>query len=181
MGSHSPCAAVRPSTRLAALILAGVALAVPSTAGAAHTAARCRGAQLAGVFAVVPDSAGAGNITYALRLKNVSGSTCTVSGLPRGVLLGSARKELPTHVRAAFPGALSAILVTLPPGHSTRATARFSPDVPGPGEQSIGRCEPVAWWLRVAGQGGGWTTVKVSPRTSVCEHGRMFFSAYLRP
>jgi hypothetical protein len=168
-------------SRLAALVIAGTALAVASTAGAAHTVARCRGAQLAGVFAVVPDSAGAGNITYALRLKNVSGSACTVTGLPQGVLLNAARKQLPTHVRAAFPGALSAILVTLAPGHSTRATARFSPDVPGPGEQSIGRCEPVAWWFRVTGQGGGWTTVRISPRTPVCEHGRLFFSAYRRP
>jgi hypothetical protein len=97
------------------------------------------------------------------------------------MLLDVARKPLPTHVRAAFPQGLSAILVTLAPGHSTRATARFSPDVPGPGEQSRGRCEPAAWWFRVAGQGGGQTTVKVTPRTSVCEHGRMFFSAYLRP
>jgi hypothetical protein len=33
----------------------------------------------------------------------------------------------------------------------------------------------------VAGQGGGSTTVKISPPTSVCEHGRMFFSGYTQP
>ena len=167
--------------RVIALVLAAAALGVAATARATHAVARCRGAQLAGVFAAVPDSAGAGNITYALRLKNVSRTACAVTGLPQGVLLDAARKRLPTHVRAAFPQALSASLVALAPGRSTRATARFSPDVPGPGEQSPGRCEPVAWWFRVAGQGGGQTTVKVTPRTSVCEHGRMFFSAYLRP
>ena len=81
-------------------------------------------------------------------------------------------------MRAAFPGALTAILATLRPGQSTRATARFSPDVPGAGEQVAGRCEPVAYWFRVAGQGGGSKTVKIAPPTSVCEHGRLLFSAY---
>jgi hypothetical protein len=167
--------------RVVALVVAVAAMVVASTAGAAHSVARCRGAQLAGVFAAVPGSAGAGNITYALRLKNVSRLACAVTGLPQGVLLDSARRQLPTHVRAAFPQALAAILVTLAPGRSTRATARFSPDVPGPGEQSIGRCERVAWWFRVAGQGGGTTAVKIIPRTSVCEHGRLLFSVYRRP
>lgn len=167
--------------RLTILLVVVATLGVASTAGATHAVARCGGAQLAGAFTAVPGSAGAGSITYALNLKNVSTSTCTVTGLPQGVLLSRGHTALPTHVRAAFPGALTAVLVTLAPGRSTKATARFSPDVSGPGEQSLGRCEPVAWWFRVAGQGGGSTSVKVSPRTSVCEHGRMFFSAYTRP
>jgi hypothetical protein len=164
-------------TRLlvAALVACGL---LASSAGATHAVARCGGAQLAGSFAAVPGSAGAGNITYTLRLKNTSASTCTVTGLPQGTLLGHGRKALPTHVQAAFPGALAAVLVTLPPGRSTHATARFSPDVPGPGEQTPGRCEPVAWWFRVQGQGGGITTVPVRPPTSVCERGRLLFSAY---
>ena len=165
------------------LVLAVVA-GTASTAGAALTAhatrdlARCRGAQLAGGFAVVPGSAGAGNITYALKLKNTSVTACTVTGLPAGRLLGRYRATLPTHVRAAFPGVLTAILVTLRPGRSTRATARVSPDVPGPGEGGSARCEPVAYWFRVAAQGGGSTTVKIAPPTSVCEHGQLLFSAY---
>jgi hypothetical protein len=73
------------------------------------------------------------------------------------------------------------VLVTLNPGQSTRATARFSPDVPGPGEQTLGRCEPIAYSFRVTGQGGGTTSAKVLPPTSVCEHGRLLFSAYGRP
>ena len=178
MSAPGESVTVPAMTRLLVIATAAVALVAVSTAGATHGVARCNGTQLAGAFAAAPGSAGAGNITYALKLRNVSSTACTVTGLPQGTLLGRTRHVLPTHVRAAFPGALSAILVTLAPGQSTRATARFSPDVPGAGEQTTGRCEPVAWWLRVIGQGGGSTTVKIAPPTSVCEHGRMLFSAY---
>jgi hypothetical protein len=81
-------------------------------------------------------------------------------------------------VRAAHPGQLTAVLVTLAPGDSTLATARFSPDVPGTGEQMSGPCEPKSYWFRVRAPGGGTTTVKVLPPTPVCEHGTMSFSAY---
>ena len=166
--------------RLLAAAAALSTLAAVSTAHATGEVARCRGTQLAGSFAVVPGSAGAGNVTYALRLKSTSASACTVTGLPLGRLLGRRKGPLPTQVRAAFPGGLTAILVTLAPGKAARATARFSPDVPGPGETASARSEPIAYWLRVAGQGGGSTTVKVVPPTSVCEHGRLLFSAYGR-
>jgi Protein of unknown function (DUF4232) len=165
-------------TRLLVLGVLLAALAAVSTAGAARDVARCRGAQLAGSFAAVPGSPGAGNITYKLKLRNTSSSACTLTGLPAGRLLGRHRGPLPTHVRAAFPGGLTAPLVTLAPGRSAHATARFSPDIPGPGEQTLGRCEPVAYWFRVAGQGGGTATVKLAPPTSVCEHGQLMFSAY---
>jgi hypothetical protein len=164
--------------RLLAAAVSLAALAAVSAAQATPPAARCRGAELAGTFAAVPGSAGAGNITYVLKLKNVSAAMCSVTGLPLGRLLGRRKGTLPTHVRAAFPGALTAILATLAPGRSTHATARFSPDVPGTGEQVVGRCEPIAYWFRVSGQGGGSTTVRIVPPTSVCEHGRLFFSAY---
>ena len=166
-------------TRLLALGLLVLTAAAASGAGAATRFASCTGSQLRGTFKVVPGSAGAGNIVYALVLKNVSTHQCTVTGLPQGRLLGKTGKPLPTHVRAAFPGALTAILVRLAPGKSTKATARFSPDVPGPGEGSPGKsCEPVSYWFRVTGQGGGTTKVKLSPPTPVCEHGSLSFSAY---
>ncbi len=165
----------------AALIFAALAAAVAGTTVAdGMSTAMCRGSQLAGSFAVVPGSAGAGNITYVLRLVNNSKTSCTVTGLPQGRLVGRHGAVLPTHIRAAFPGALTAVLVTLPPGRSTRATARFSPDVPGTGEQARGPCEPTAYSLRVVAAGGGSTTVKVLPPTAVCEHGRLLFSAYGR-
>lgn len=155
--------------------LVGSALTATSAAGPGP----CTGAQLAGTFSVVRGSAGAGNISYRLALKNVSSGTCTVTGLPQGRLLSKAGGPLPTHVKPAFPGALTAILVRLAPGRQTFATARFSPDVPGVGEPVAGRrCEPTAYRLRVTAQGGGATTVKVLPPTPVCEHGRLLFSAY---
>ena len=140
----------------------------------------CKGSQLSGSFAAVPGSAGAGNISYLLRLKNVSTTSCSVTGLPQGRLLGRHGGALATNVRAAFPGALSAALVTLRPGQSARATARFSPDVPGIGEQTIGACEPTSYRLRVTARGGGTSTVRITPPTAVCEHGRLLFSAYGR-
>jgi hypothetical protein len=164
---------------LAALVVAAAAALSASTAfGHRTAAASCAGSQLAGRFAVVYGSAGAGNIVYKLTLKNTSGATCSVTGLPEGQLLGKSKTKLPTHVRAAHPGQLTAILVTLATGDSTFATARFSPDVPGVGEQTVDQCEPKAYWFRVRAPGGGTTTVKLLPATPVCEHGTLSFSAY---
>jgi Protein of unknown function (DUF4232) len=165
--------------RLFALTLLVLAAAGGAEAGGATHLTSCAGSQLSGTFKLVPGSPGAGNVVYGLVLKNVSTRQCEVSGLPQGRLLNKAGKPLPTRVRAAFPGALTAVLVRLAPGMSTKATARFSPDVPGPGEPVAGRnCEPVSYWFRVTGQGGGTTRVRLLPATPVCEHGRLSFSAY---
>ncbi len=153
-----------------AVALAAVSLAAPPT---------CHGSQLAATFRVIPGSAGAGNIVYALRLRNRSTSPCYVSGLARLQLLGRAGKRLPTHVVAARPEQLTAVRVVLRPGRYASASARFSPDVPGPGEPAAGRrCEPVASQVRVTAPPGTGTTVgPVTPPTSVCEHGRLSLSA----
>jgi hypothetical protein len=144
---------------------------------AAAMAPQCTAAGLTGTFSAVPGSAGAGNIVYALRLKNTSSSACTVTGIPGLTLLGRYGKKLPTHPAPAHPGALTAVLVTLAPGKSARATARFSPDVPGPGEPTSGRlCEPVAYTLVVRPNGGGTLRAPIRPPTSVCEHGGMTWS-----
>ena len=165
-------------SRVLTLVVFAAAVAA-STASATSAVGFCGGSQLSGSFSVVRGSAGAGNISYRLMLKNVSNTQCSVTGLPQGRLLGKGGKPLPTHVTAAFPGALTAILVRLPPGQKAYATARFSPDVPGVGEPVAGRkCEPAAWFFRVVGQGGGTTKIKVAPPTSVCEHGQLQFSAY---
>jgi len=165
--------------RLLTLTLVVVAAATAATSAVAQSDAACTGAQLKGTFNAVRGSAGAGNITYKLVLENVSTHMCTLTGLPQGRLLGKTGKALPTHVRAASPGMLTAILVRLAPGKTTFATARFSPDVPGPGEPTAGtKCEPTAWWFRVTGQGGGTTRVKLGPPTPVCEHGQLLFSGY---
>src|ERR1044071_7344480 len=113
--------------RLVALSLLVVAAAAATGSGAATHLTSCKGSQLSGTFKLVPGSAGAGNVVYAIGLKKAARSRCEVTGLPQGRLLNKAGKPLPTHVRAAFPGALSAVLVRLAPGKPTRATARFSP------------------------------------------------------
>lgn len=164
----------------AALACAAVAAAIAASVapGATTAATRCTGGQLKGTFAVLPNSAGAGNIVYTLTLENTSSAPCTVTGLPQGQLLGRKHNPLPTHVRAANPGALTAVLVTLLPGESTFATARFSPDVNGTGDSTTRRCQPLSYWFRVRGQGGGITIVPVKPPTPVCERGTLSFSAY---
>jgi hypothetical protein len=164
------------------LALASVAVLAALAASAVPAAraidARCAGDQLRGTFAVIPGSAGAGNIVYKLVLRNVSSVPCTLTGLPQGQLLGRKHNPLPTHVRPASQGALAAVVVTLLPGESTFATARFSPDVNGTGDSMTRRCQPVSYWFRVRGQGGGITIVPVKPPTSVCERGTLSFSAY---
>ena len=133
----------------------------------------CMGAELSGTFRVVPGSAGAGNIVYALRVTNVSKADCFVTGIPQLTLLNRTGKLLPTHIRPAQPGALTAVRVDLAPGRTAKATARFSPDVPGVGEGQTGPCEPTAYKLRVGPSAGGTLLAPVQPPTPVCEHGTM--------
>jgi hypothetical protein len=147
---------------------------------AGHMSSPCTAAQLAGTFRVVPGSAGAGNITYALRLRNTSARRCFVTGIPGLKLLDRAGKALPTHPVPAHPGALAAVRVDLAPGKTATATARFSPDVPGTGEQTIGQCEPRAYTLRVAPTGAGTLRAPIQPPTPVCEHGGMTWSVLAR-
>jgi hypothetical protein len=164
-----------------ALVAAVVGALVLAAAGAAGGAASawCRGAQLHGTFTVVPGSAGAGNIVYRLRLTNVSAASCSLTGLPKVTLLGKTKRALPTHVVAAHPSQLTAIIVNLAHGKSAYANARFSPDVPGTGEGRPGApCEAKAYWLRVSAPGGGSTLAAIKPVTSVCEHGQLQFDAY---
>jgi hypothetical protein len=148
------------------------------TVTAAATAAACPDSALAGTFRGIPGSAGAGQISYALVVKNTSGSTCLVSGLPVVQLLGADGSALPTNVSAESPGATTAVKVTLAPGDSASAQARFSPDVPGVGEGQTGACEPKAAQMRVTAPGGGEFDVPVIPQTSVCEHGSLRFGVY---
>jgi hypothetical protein len=158
--------------------LAGIAAALLAGGGAtsaATTTPACSGRDLGGSFRVVPGSPGAGGITYRLRLTNTSPAACWVSGIPRLRLLGAKGGALPTKVSPAYPGQGTAALIVLRPGRSAKADARFSPDVPGPGEGHPGQCEPTAHCLRVT-IGGSSFTVAVTPPTPVCEHGSLRLS-----
>ena len=163
---------------LLALVAAVAALALAGGGSSAPTPG-CTGAQLAGNFTVVPGSAGAGNIVYALHVRFLSGPACFVSGLPQIRLLDRLRRPLPTKVTPAFRQGLTAVMVPMSPGHGARATARFSPDIPGQGEpQMKGPCERTSYYVRVTLPPGGATFLgPVKPATPVCEHGGMSVSA----
>lgn len=165
-------------TRLVAAAAAAGAAAVLTAGGPAATVRPCTAPQLSGTFAVIPGSAGAGSIYYSLRLRNRSGRTCFVSGLPGLRLLDRARRPLPTRVEPAFRPALAAARIVLRPGRAAKATARFSPDIPGPGEPQRGPCERTAYWVRVTPPpAGGALVARVSPPTTVCVGGHISLTA----
>jgi hypothetical protein len=139
----------------------------------------CRASQLGGSFTVIPGSPGAGNISYLLRLRNRSAKTCFVSGLAQLRLLSNNGRPLPTKVVPVFRPGLTAVRVVLRPGRSAKAEARFSPDIPGPGEpQTRGPCEPKAYRVRITPPpGGGMLVGPVTPPTPVCEHGTISLRA----
>ena len=139
--------------------------------------APCLASALAGTFTGVPGSAGAGQISYRLRLTNQGDSACTVSGVPAAQLLGQDGAKLPTNVEPARPTDTNAAPVTLSPGDAATAEARFSPDVPGTGDNSGPQCEPKSYTLRVT-VGSGEVDARVTPPTPVCERGTLFFSSH---
>jgi hypothetical protein len=146
-----------------------------ATGTTASSAGACTGGELTGGFAVIKGSAGAGQISYELTLTNSSTADCVVSGIPDVQLLDAAGNPLPTHAAAAQPGTALAAKVVLKPGDSAYAQARFSPDVPGVGEQQSGPCEPKAARLRVSVNGPGSLEVPVQPPTPVCSQGALRF------
>ena len=152
-------------------LLLGILVVLAAPAGS--QAAGC--GSLSGSFSVIRGSAGAGNIVYTLRLQNHGSQSCLLKGLPQLRLLGKTGNPLPTHVVPDPRFTPKPFL--LRPGRATTAKARFSPDVPGPGEGHGGRCEPVAYKARVA-VGGTSVVVPLDGRTSVCEHGLLTFTPY---
>ena len=126
------------------------------------------------MFAAVPGSAGAGNIVYALRLTNSSDHACLVRGLLGLRLFDAHGHALPTHVTVTDPAQLPRVRDVLAAHRwGNYGNARFSPDIPGVGEQQLGRCEPVAHRLRITLSTGGRLVAPIKPATSVCEHGSL--------
>jgi Protein of unknown function (DUF4232) len=159
---------------LVAVVAAGAMAAIAATGAASAAAGACAASVLTAKMSVIRGSAGAGNVEYRLLLRNTSGAACSVSGHPALHLLGAHGNALPTHVTPVPPG-VTAALITLRPGQSAVATLRFSPDVPGKGEQTVGACERTAHGVRVslASPGHGTLTGPILPPTPVCEHGGM--------
>jgi hypothetical protein len=164
------------------ILVTGAAVTLALAGGGGAVAVRpCTAGQLSGTFSVIRGSAAAGSISYALRLTNRSRLTCFVYGRPGLRLLGRTGRPLPTKVVPARPRP-TAVRVILNPTRRAQATARFSPDVPGPGEPVSGRqCEPTAHKVRVTPPSGGGTLVApILPPTPVCEHGTVFLSTLSR-
>jgi hypothetical protein len=85
-------------------LLLTVLLALAGGIGSAAPDASCSGAAPRGSFAETAGSAGARSISHALRPRNVSATTCTVSGLPQ-VRLSTARTVLSRRTsRRCTPG-----------------------------------------------------------------------------
>ncbi|HET7568327.1 MAG TPA: DUF4232 domain-containing protein [Gaiellaceae bacterium] len=143
--------------------------------GAGAADSPCAGSALSGTFKVVPGSAGAGQISYVLTLTNTSQSGCYVTGIPVVQLLDASGSQLPTQVSPARPGVATSAKISLAPGAAADAEARFSPDVPGQGDQQSGRCQPTASTLQVTATGGGTVNAPIDPPTSVCEQGSLSF------
>lgn len=140
---------------------------------------RCHTSDLTGSFTVVQGSAGAGNIVYNIDLKNTSSHPCTVYGYPGMLLLDAQHKPLPTNVQRS--SIVAKTYVTLIPNGDASASARFSPDIPGPGEPASGACEPTAAFTEITPPDETTQLVTaVNPATSVCEHGSMQVSAFVR-
>lgn len=151
--------------------------ATTPTTTASGAANACSGDSMSGSFSLVPGSAGAGQIVYRLRVKNDSPVSCFVSGFPHVQLVGQGGTTLPTNETPDQPGTATAAKITLAPGQSASADVRFSPDVPGTGDQTGGECQPKAVTLRVA-LGGAPLDVPITPATSVCEKGTLQYRVF---
>jgi len=148
---------------------------VTTTAAPPAAPATCVANHLSGAFTGVAGSAGAGSISYRLRLQNDGTAACSLNGLPDAQLVDAQGADLPTDVQSSHRPP-PASTVVLEPGEAAVAEARFSPDVPGPGESGV-PCEPKAEILRVT-SGGEFVEVPVRPPTPVCEHGRLAFDNF---
>ncbi len=174
LGSNANNGVTRTVTRTRVVTTTRTVTTTPNVPAAAG----CSGSQLSGAFAAVPGSAGAGQVEYALKLTNTSQNPCFVSGIPQAQLLEAGGSSLPTRVVSGAPASASAARVSLAPGASAVASARFSPDVPGQGDSGSGPCQPAAHTLGVTPDGGGTVEAPIRPPTSVCEQGRLTFQLF---
>jgi hypothetical protein len=178
LGVAAGCGGTKTVTETATVVqTTTVRVTTHETTTSSSAANACTGDAMTGSFAAIRGSEGAGQIEYKLTVKNASPVACFVSGLPNVQLLSQGGVDLPTKVIALQAGTGTAARIALQPGDSASATARFSPDVNGTGDQTNGPCQPKASTLRVA-LGGAPLDAPISPPTSVCEQGTLQFSLY---
>jgi len=124
-----------------------------------------------------------GDIDYAATLTNAASHSCTLYGYPGLLLLDAKYAPLPTDaLRIPDPAKR---LIILPAGGIATAFGRFTPDVPGVGDNTtvppggVWVCQPTAVHIQIIPPDE--TThlvVKVTPPTSVCQSGLMQVSAF---
>ena len=150
----------------------------PQTPVDASVTARCQTSDLAASYTVVVGSSAAGSISYNLRLTDTSMHQCTIYGYAGMLLLDANHKPLPTNVQR--DSLVPKQLLRLNPGGSASATVRFSPDVPGVGDNPSSACQPTAYYAEVTPPDDTTQLVTaVNPPTSVCERGTMQISAFI--
>ncbi|MHB1534842.1 MAG: DUF4232 domain-containing protein, partial [Acidimicrobiales bacterium] len=139
--------------------------------GTANATATCVAADLRGSFADIPGSNGAGNVVARIVLTNTSAAPCATGGYVGLQLLGTGGTKLPTKVVRQSG---SVVTITLAPGASASASARYSPDVPGRGDSQTGpSCQPVAASSEIIPPGGTAFLTVAGPNTPVCESGTL--------
>lgn len=164
---HHPRRAGRAAAVLAATAAVAVCLtsfAVPA-ANAASTP-RCTVPQLRGSFADV--SAGAGSRFATLVLRNASRRSCTMFGYPGALLLARNGRALPTNVvrdRSVRPRT-----IVVRPGRRATSQWRWGA-IPGTGEPTRGRCEPLPARIEVTPPDDIGHLVLPWRFGPVCEHG----------
>jgi hypothetical protein len=155
-----------PSLLAAAATVSVAAAAVPATAAAA-TPARCTLPKLSAKLRSL--SVGAGQRVLTLQLTNVSHSRCSLFGYPGAQLLNRAGQAVPTDV-VRSPARVRTIV--LAPGRNATTQLQWSA-IPGPGEPTNRRCEPLAVRIEVTPPNATDHFVLPWRYGAVCERGEI--------
>jgi hypothetical protein len=134
----------------------------------------CVSAGLRGGFTLIPGSQGAGNVVGRIVLTNVGPAPCRTGGYVGMQLLAANGQPLPTTVEREVASVQPVLVVV--PGASASATARWSPDVAGPGDSTSGQCQPTATATDITPPNDRTHLVVPGPGTSVCERGILVVS-----
>jgi hypothetical protein len=175
-GSHIRRSHVQDSDGSGGVRCAAAALGDATTAHAAAAPKRCYTSDLRASLLREPPAAGR---RYAhLRLTNISSRTCTIYGYAGAQLLRADGSRVPTdivrdHSRTPHP-------ITLRPGQRASATWHWGV-VPGRGEPSQCRCEPIAKTIKITPP-DATTSLRIPwPYGPVCEPGRIVERPFTGP
>ncbi|MGI8493486.1 MAG: DUF4232 domain-containing protein [Acidimicrobiales bacterium] len=122
-------------------------------------------------FTIIPGSAGAGHVEGRIVLVNVGTNPCRTGGYVGVQLLGASDTPLPTKVVRDTGTPVTTIVV--PAGGAASALVRFSPDVPGPGDNPGPSCQPVASGSEITPPNDTSFVIAHGPQSSVCEQGTL--------